>query len=289
MRGPGQGGALFGVGRLFRSVLGGLALLAVAGLAGSTLSGCGGGARLAQPQGRSSSSSTPRYGEAPVVSTVPGPPAESRVDTAAAPVPPGPPAPPVGSPTRTGAVGSAQPTAWGGYLPEGALAIAAQPVVPTRLRIPELGIDAAVVDVRVLADGALDLPADVGRVGWYGGGPAPGQSGSAVLAAHVDYQGAPGVFLQLGTLRAGTQILIERSDASVVAFRSLGPARSYRKSSLPIDQLFRRGQAPELTLITCGGAFDPATRSYQDNVVVSAVPSAGAAPGATSTASTISP
>ena len=276
MRGPGQGVDLFGAGRSARSVLGGLALLAVAGLAGSTLSGCGGGAGagLAQPQGRSSSSSTPRYGEAPVASTVPGPPAESRVDSAAAPVPPGPPAPPVGSPTRTGTVGSAQPTAWGGYLPEGALAIAAQPVVPTRLRIPELGIDAAVLDVRVLADGALDLPADVVRVGWYGGGPAPGQSGSAVLAAHVDYQGAPGVFLQLGTLKAGTQILIERSDASVVVFRSSGPARSYRKSSLPIDQLFRRGQAPELTLITCGGAFDPATRSYQDNVVVSAVPSA---------------
>jgi len=33
---------------------------------------------------------------------------------------------------------------------------------------------------------------------------------------------------------------------------------------------------PRLTLITCGGAFDDESKTYQDNVIVTAVPVPGA-------------
>jgi hypothetical protein len=41
---------------------------------------------------------------------------------------------------------------------------------------------------------------------------------------------------------------------------------------LPIEQLFVPDGPPGLVLITCGGSFDRGVRSYQDNIVVRAVP-----------------
>ncbi len=51
---------------------------------------------------------------------------------------------------------------------------------------------------------------------------------------------------------------------------------SYPKAALPTS-LFRTDGPPTLTLITCGGPFDSATRHYRDNVVVAAAPISGQA------------
>ncbi len=48
--------------------------------------------------------------------------------------------------------------------------------------------------------------------------------------------------------------------------------RQYDKDELPFDEIFARDGDPRLTLITCGGAFNPSLLSYEDNVVVRAVP-----------------
>lgn len=56
-----------------------------------------------------------------------------------------------------------------------------------RVLVPSLGIEAGVVPVGVRRDGAMELPPDGARVGWYRHGPVPGAAGgSAVLAGHVD-------------------------------------------------------------------------------------------------------
>ena len=44
------------------------------------------------------------------------------------------------------------------------------------------------------------------------------------------------------------------------------------KDELPIEQIFVADGPPGLTLITCGGVFDGGARSYEDNIVVRAVP-----------------
>ncbi len=46
--------------------------------------------------------------------------------------------------------------------------------------------------------------------------------------------------------------------------------RTYDKSSLPVDDLYRRDGEPRLLLITCGGDFDAEAGSYRSNVVVEA-------------------
>lgn len=150
---------------------------------------------------------------------------------------------------------------------------------PVQVRVGPGTIDAPVVPIGVEADGAVAVPDDVDVAGWYRFGPTPGSPGSAVLTAHVDSaaQGA-GAFFPLRDVALGTEVVVTFADGTEARFAVAG-RRSYPKSSLPVEELFARAGEPVLTLITCGGAFDPATRSYEENLVVVATP-VGPADGA---------
>jgi sortase (surface protein transpeptidase) len=143
---------------------------------------------------------------------------------------------------------------------------------PARLVVPALGVDVPLDPVGVAADGRMELPADVSRVGWYRFGPVPGAPGSAVLAGHVDdaEQGL-GALARLREADPGDEVLV--TDAAGAATRWLVVARELvTKRELPLAALFARGGAPRLVLVTCGGPFLPEYRSYRDNVVVVAEP-----------------
>lgn len=176
-----------------------------------------------------------------------------------------------GGPSRVVADAGAAPVLPAG-LPAGAFALRVSSAAPVRVSVPGSGVDAP-VEARgtVAASGALDLPPDAGVVAWYRDGPRPGAAGSAVLAAHVDYGGRLGVFAPLLGVEAGAVVDVTYDDGTGARFEVVD-RRSYAKASLPLDELFRRDGAPRLMLVTCGGAFDRTTRSYADNVVVTAVP-----------------
>ena len=142
---------------------------------------------------------------------------------------------------------------------------------PVRLSIPALGVDSPVVPVGLEPDGTMEIPG-VSEAGWFEPGSRPGAPfGSAVIAAHVDYGGAAGVFFDLRTLEVGSEVTVT-DDAGEPLTYVVTERFQVDKQELPIDELFRPGGAPTLTLITCGGAFDTGERSYQDNIVVRAVP-----------------
>jgi hypothetical protein len=158
-------------------------------------------------------------------------------------------------------------------LPDGGVPVSATSSLPVALRIPALGVDAPIVAAGTAGDdGGLDLPDDTTSVAWFRDGARPGASGSAVLAAHVDHDGAEGVFFSLADLAPGSPVEVVFADGSTQAFATTGDPVSRPKASLPIDEVFRRGGAPVLTLVTCGGRFDRAARSYEDNTIVTAVP-----------------
>jgi hypothetical protein len=146
---------------------------------------------------------------------------------------------------------------------------------PVRITIATIGVRGRVVPVGVEAGtGNVQVPADVDTVGWYRFGPTPGAEGSAVLLGHVDSrtQGL-GVFYRLRELVPGDLVHVDLADGTWASFRVVA-RRSYPKSDLPAD-LFGRAGRPLVALVTCGGSFDEATRSYDDNVVVFAVPEPG--------------
>jgi Sortase domain len=145
---------------------------------------------------------------------------------------------------------------------------ARQVVAPIRLRIDGHGIDAAVVAVSAYADdGELAVPPSPEQVAWYEHGPAPGEAGSAVLAAHVDWDGRRGPFFTLDSVPADAVVVTTLADGREVSYRVVRVER-VAKAELPRDEIFARDGPPRLVLITCGGSFDRDRGHYADNVVL---------------------
>ncbi|WP_241832795.1 class F sortase [Amycolatopsis sp. CB00013] len=105
------------------------------------------------------------------------------------------------------------------------------------------------------------------QAGWYEPGPAPGQTGPAVIVGHVDGASQPGIFYRLHELAPGDRVTVERADGSVVTFVVRRTIHA-PKDRFPTKEVYGRTAGPELRLITCGGSFDRAARSYRDNVIV---------------------
>jgi len=138
---------------------------------------------------------------------------------------------------------------------------------PAEVRIPAVGIAGPVDPVGLDTAGSLVPPEDTARAGWFAGGPAPGDVGPAVIVGHVDSYRGPGVFFRLRDLRPGDDIEVRRADGSAVHFAVTRVAR-YPKTAFPTAAVYGSTPDAELRLVTCGGAFDRAARSYLDNVVV---------------------
>jgi hypothetical protein len=146
------------------------------------------------------------------------------------------------------------------------------PLRPTGLSVPAAGVAAGhLQDLDLDARGGLPAPAGPQDLGWFTGGAVPGQAGPAVVVGHVDSWQGPGVFARLRDLRPGEAIDVPRSDGSVAHF-VVDSVERFDKDAFPTDRVYGATAGPSLRLVTCGGAFDGATRSYEDNVVVFASP-----------------
>jgi len=198
-------------------------------------------------------------------------------------VPAGPQAgPPPSSATTAEAAPPAAPERDGGRSP---LADRVQPLdsarydpaehqAPTRqvtgLSLPAIDVDGAPVDaVGVEPNGEMEIP-PADEVGWYRFGASPGEPGSAVLAAHVAYDGVDGVFRHLDRLAPGDEVVVGFDDGSTERYL-VTDVVTFDKRALP-DDLFSRQVPERLVLITCGGEFNPSLRSYESNVVAFAAP-----------------
>ncbi|WCN80009.1 class F sortase [Micromonospora sp. LH3U1] len=140
---------------------------------------------------------------------------------------------------------------------------------PTRVRVPRIGLDSTLTVLGLDRAGALIPPTDFDTAGWYGGGPAPGDTGPAVLAGHLDSRRGPAVFARLGELRPGDRVEVWRGGQRL-SFRVTGSLRT-RKDQFPTAVVYGPTPGAELRLVTCGGDFDRRSGHYRDNVVVFAV------------------
>ncbi len=138
---------------------------------------------------------------------------------------------------------------------------------PVRLRLPEIGVEAGIGGLGLTPDGQVAVPEDPMAVGWYRGGPRPGDPGPALLVGHVDSRNAPGVFFRLRQLSPGATATVTYDDGSKWSFRVYDRAQ-YPKEEFPTDLVYGDTAGPELRLVTCGGTFDSSLRSYRDNVIL---------------------
>lgn len=148
---------------------------------------------------------------------------------------------------------------------------------PAVLTIGDLGIEYGVTPVGLQDHGAMEIPT-VEDIGWYIHGATPGGSGATVLVAHVWWNGEKGPFHRLGALELGASIDVRVNDGELHTYAVVERAM-YDKDKLP-GHLWRTTGPETLVLITCGGTFDSATRSYEQNIVVYATPAIPAPGGA---------
>ena len=182
----------------------------------------------------------------------------------------GPPAPSAGSSPVTPVADSAPPTA-GPAAATGPRQDPASGAPPVALDIPAIGVSGPVDSVGLQPDGTLEVPAPGPRydhAAWYRGSPTPGRIGPSVILGHVDSAaGGPSVFYRLGALRPGDRITVTLADRSARTF-AVDAVRSVAKDAFPRLEVYGDTPGPELRLITCGGDFDDAARSYRDNTIV---------------------
>lgn len=154
-----------------------------------------------------------------------------------------------------------------------------------RMRIPVLGVDAAVG--RRYVNAKMPNPTGPGDVVWYdfsewdGLGGVPGGGGNAVFSGHVDYNlqipwaeahyRGEGVFYALNLLSPGDVIEVEVGGKVMqytVKWTRQVAADGPDNVWLPI--LTGDVSVDSITLITCGGEFDVATKTYRDRFIVRA-------------------
>jgi LPXTG-site transpeptidase (sortase) family protein len=125
---------------------------------------------------------------------------------------------------------------------------AAGPIMPSRLRIPSIAVDAPVTGVGLLRDGSMAVPDNLWVSAWLSSGPRPGQAGSTVIAGHRGIS-TPGLFGHLENVRQGDRIRVDLSTSTQL-------------------QVFGPTVQQQLVLITCLGQYSQSSRTYDHRLVV---------------------
>jgi len=117
--------------------------------------------------------------------------------------------------------------------------------------------------------GVMQVPGNGTDVGWYTFSAVPGTAGNAVISGHLDTATSnQAVFMHLKDLRQGDAVSVLEGGKQIdyQVFWS----KSWADDVAPLPLILGNAPSPTLTLITCSGTFDRATRNYSERLVVRA-------------------
>lgn len=142
---------------------------------------------------------------------------------------------------------------------------------PVSVSIPSIDAESSLIRLGLNPDKTMQVPdvKEPKQAGWFAFSKKPGEPGTAVIAGHVDGNRKPGIFYQLGTLKPGAAVIIERSDGTRLEYAVIQVRRT-DKDEFPTDEVYGHVPESELRLITCGGAWEGGQTGYADNVIVHA-------------------
>jgi hypothetical protein len=152
------------------------------------------------------------------------------------------------------------------------------PIVPTRLRIPAIGVDTTVEHrgtvhtVNAFTGQPVEgygVPTSMRTTAWWSDGPQPGSGQMAVILGHTQVRGY-GVFNRLGTLQPGDPVYLEDGAGDTLRLQVLGapPAGLDKSTAALADALNGHPADAAVAFVTCGGRFDRTIGQSEDNVVV---------------------
>ena len=156
------------------------------------------------------------------------------------------------------------------------LTIFATPTAPpseapiAELAIPRFDITAPVVIRGVDAQGVMETPDGPTDVAWYDFTARPGFGSNAVFSGHVDYINyGPAVFYNLKDLEAEDIIEVRLQDGTVYRY-GVKEREQIAAAEADVGKIVGPSEAEIITLITCGGIFDPSVGQYDQRVIVRA-------------------
>ncbi|KKW35556.1 MAG: Peptidase C60 sortase A and B [Candidatus Adlerbacteria bacterium GW2011_GWA1_54_10] len=151
-------------------------------------------------------------------------------------------------------------------------ATAAGAIVPARLRVPSLGIDAGVEQVGKRGDGAMGIPQDYDDVSWYMFGGKPGGQGNAVFAGHINNSRTrSGVFANLSRIGIGDYIMITDAEGKTLIY-VVREIQVVPADNAPAEEVFKTSGPSQVVLITCEGDWMPEERTFDKRLIVIARP-----------------
>jgi sortase A len=139
----------------------------------------------------------------------------------------------------------------------------ADPATPTRLTIPSINLNDAIIPVGLTDAGAMAVPSgSTSNVGWYEDGVIPGDAGSAVLDAHVF-----AAFSKLNQVKAGDSIYVTDAQGDTLRF-VVNKVETYALADITSQMLFAPTNDRDLNLITCAGKLTPDHSTYDHRLVI---------------------
>ncbi|MFH9864196.1 class F sortase [Streptomyces sp. NPDC017202] len=140
---------------------------------------------------------------------------------------------------------------------------------PVRLLIPKISVDAPFTDLAIGAGGQLQAPPphDTNLVGWYAKGASPGETGTAIIAGHVDTATSAAVFAELNALKKGDVFRVRRADGRTPVF-VVDSVEKFDKDHFPSQRVYGDTPDAQVRLITCAGDYDRTIKDYTENLVV---------------------
>jgi len=146
-------------------------------------------------------------------------------------------------------------------------------VAPIALQVDSVGVDAP-IELGDVVDGIMQDPSGPWVVSWYEPLGKIGEGGNIVMAGHVDYWNVgPAVFWDVRYLPEGDVIRVVGEDGKNYEY-AVQWTQSYMADQLTPEVIQKDivGDTDQetLTLITCGGEFNPDTGEYNQRWVVRA-------------------
>ncbi len=148
--------------------------------------------------------------------------------------------------------------------------ISTEPTIglPVRLKIPKIGVDAAIEYTGLTPQGAVGVPQGPTDAAWFDLSPRPGETGSSIIVGHYGWKDdIPAVFDDLYKLRPGDQLYIESEGGITTAF-IVRKVLTYNWNENVPNVFNSNDGGAHLNLITCEGAWNKISKSYSNRLVV---------------------
>ncbi len=125
---------------------------------------------------------------------------------------------------------------------------------PLRLMIESIAVDAPIVELGMDSEGIPYVPLNGQDVAWYNFSSTPGAGSNAVLAGHINWERAPGVFSELVDVQPGDIVRLFSDDGREYTYEVFA---NFAVDPLDPASLKVMDPTPEdtITLITCGGTW----------------------------------